>query len=69
MIFQDKTDGLVLNNVTGKVLSKIVKIMLAVDLVFTVPIVLSAPRRLIERALIPAVRMLTLAPCSCSVIL
>ena len=61
MIFRDETKGMVLDNVQGKVVSKFVKVLLAVDLFFTVPIVLSAPRRLIERSFIAEVH----TPVSC----
>jgi hypothetical protein len=55
MIFGNNVEGLVISNIHGPVAS-IVKVLLSVDLLFTVPIVLSAPRRLLERALVPMVR-------------
>jgi hypothetical protein len=57
MIFRENTKGMILDNITGRVVSKLVKVMLSIDLLFTVPIVLSAPRRLIERLVISDVRL------------
>ncbi len=57
MVFGSNTQGLVIFNVCNNVVGGLVKILLGVDLLFTVPIVLSAPRRLLERALVPAVRV------------
>ena len=53
MAFTDKTSGLVLSNLGSSVVGKVVNMFLAVDLLFTIPIVLSAPRRIIERLVIP----------------
>ena len=54
-VYGDDVKGLVLDNIHG-VVSKLVNVLLAIDLLFTIPIVLSAPRRLLERALVPGVR-------------
>jgi len=52
MLYGDDTENLVIDNVKGPV-ATVIKIMLSVDLFFTVPIVLCAPRELCENALLP----------------
>jgi len=48
VLYNAKTCSLVLGNVHGP-LGKVVKVLLCLDLFFTIPIVLCAPRELIER--------------------
>eukprot|EP00455_Lapot_gusevi_P041316 TRINITY_DN477_c0_g1_i1.p1 TRINITY_DN477_c0_g1~~TRINITY_DN477_c0_g1_i1.p1 ORF type:complete len:310 (+),score=98.98 TRINITY_DN477_c0_g1_i1:142-1071(+) len=52
MLYGDNTQGLVLDNLDSGVWSNMVKVLLCVDLFFTIPIVTSAPRELLEMALL-----------------
>ena len=53
MLYGDATKTLILDNVTGSALGDAVKVLLCVDLIFTLPIIMTAPRELLEAALLP----------------
>jgi amino acid permease len=53
MLYGPDTKTLILDNITGSSLGDAVKVLLCVDLIFTLPIIMTAPRELMESLLLP----------------